>query len=518
LTSITAYREFDVLRDQDVDFSGIDRSFRDDFETGLNDFTQEIRAQGTLFDDKLDWLVGLFYLNEELTLTDTVQFGEDASAFQDSLFAGLGGFEFFDTFGPAVPEFGSLLIAPVPGNPFFNPDLAAAAAADPALLSLLTSPLPGNPAGSGQQADDYVIDTNAIAVFTHNVFDITEQLSLTLGLRYNYENKDISANLDAVTPACDFFQDPNTAILSNIIVGALPDAFLLACNPAVNTEFNGEFDGERNDSQLTGTAKLSFQATDELLIYGGYDRGFKSGGFNLDRGSFDTVLLGGDGPQIEDLEFEEETVNSLEVGLKFSPSRAFTFNLSGFYQDFTDFQQLVFISPNFVTINVPETISAGFELDSTIIPTDDLMIQLGFAFVEAEVTPDESLDGTPIEVLQGEQLPQIPLFTLSGNLTYTPPLTDTLDLLFNINARYQSETETATGTFGITEAQNPGFGVINVRAGIGTNDGRFRLEGFVENLTGTDFLLGSFPAPELGTLVGYPNLPRLYGVTARVGF
>ncbi|PKP90180.1 MAG: TonB-dependent receptor, partial [Alphaproteobacteria bacterium HGW-Alphaproteobacteria-16] len=63
-TSITAYRNWRALRNQDIDFSGIDRAYREGYRNRLTDFTQEVRFRGSAFGGTLDWLIGGFHLNE----------------------------------------------------------------------------------------------------------------------------------------------------------------------------------------------------------------------------------------------------------------------------------------------------------------------------------------------------------------------------------------------------------------------------------------------------------------------
>nr|WP_243451863.1 TonB-dependent receptor [Sphingosinicella soli] len=508
-TSITAWRDWDVLRNQDIDFSGFDRAYREGYKPGLRDFTQEVRLQGSALDDRLDWLVGGFYLNEKLTLTDRVRFGTQANFYSDALFAP-SGFELFDTFGPAVPEFGQVLMA-------LNPALAAAAADDPALFALLNSPLPGGSEGDGQINDRYRVKTEALALFTHNVFEITDNLKATLGLRWNHEKKTIGANLNAVSPTCDFYLDPSTSILTNALAAIAPDAILLTCNPTTNPEFNGLYSGNRSENEFTGTAKLAYSVTPDFMLYGGYDRGYKSGGYNLDRGGFDSVILGGDGGQIEDLEFESEKVDSWEIGFKSQWGRAFTLNIAAFYQDFSNYQQLVFSGNSFVTMNVDETVSKGVEAESTIRPARDLIFQLGYSLVDAKIKDSSNLAGTPLEFEAGKQMSQIPRHTITGAATWTPPLSDTLNALVHADFRFQSEQVTSSQSRGI--ADNEGFAVVNARIGVASADAKWRLELFVENLFDKYYHIATFAVPEQpGTIAAYPAQPRFYGVTARVGF
>lgn len=89
VTSITAYRDYKARSTQD-DFSGL-RVYRvgpgqffaqnapkngDDIKT----FTQELRLQGSAFNDKLDWLVGGFYSKEKITEYQYLTLGPDYQA------------------------------------------------------------------------------------------------------------------------------------------------------------------------------------------------------------------------------------------------------------------------------------------------------------------------------------------------------------------------------------------------------------------------------------------------------
>ncbi|PSJ19626.1 hypothetical protein CVH10_21875, partial [Halomonas sp. ND22Bw] len=84
-----------------------------------------------------------------------------------------------------VPLFSQVLLAQ-------SPQLQAAAAASPALFAYLNTPLTGNAPGQGN-TNNYRTKTNAFAAFTHNIINITDRLSLTLGARWNHETKDFTA-------------------------------------------------------------------------------------------------------------------------------------------------------------------------------------------------------------------------------------------------------------------------------------------------------------------------------------
>ena len=130
---------------------------------------------------------------------------------------------------------------------------------------------------------------------------------------------------------------------------------------------------------------LSVKLDDRVMVYGGYDRGYKSGGYNLDRGSFDTAFLGGNGAQVSDLEFGNEDVDSFEFGVKTDLSAAFQFNANAFYTELKGYQNLAFEGNNFVVQNFDKVVAQGVELESIIRPAPSLNIMLGYSYVDTEV-------------------------------------------------------------------------------------------------------------------------------------
>jgi outer membrane receptor protein involved in Fe transport len=548
LTSISAYRNWQVLRNQDIDYSGIDRAYREGYRSSLRDITQELRLQGQLFAGKLDFLVGGFYLNEQLKLRDTVRLGADANRYVDTLLGGAlaappsaGGVgrqaQFYGSFN--VPTFTQLVTAlrggaalPSGTVPLFgqllhaqNAALQTAAPPGSALFNYLNTPLAGNQPGQGNNNDDFTVDTNAFALFTHNIVNLTDKLSLTMGLRYNYERKELAATVNSNPAACGFFlgNDPSAIAYRNAIRTASPalfqNLFLLSCNPAISSEFNGSYAHRRTESRLTGTAKLAYKFTPDILGYGSYDRGFKSGGYNLDQASFNTTVLGGDGAQATDLEFGAETVDSYELGLKTSLTRQFSFNAALFYQKFRGLQSLIFAGNSFVVQNVPKSTAKGIELESVIQPIRELTFRLGYTLLDASYDRSNDFSGTPLQNQNGRQFLNQPRNVVTVAATWTPPLTDKLNALFHVDMRYNSDVSIARDGTGATTVGNDGYPLLNGKVGVQTDDRRISAEFFVENITNQYYNISGFAIPEqTGTYGVYPAMPRFYGVRGRFGF
>src|SRR3546814_17636486 len=73
LTSVTASRDWQAINGLDYDFSTADILYRhpdeDESFTGFKTFSQEFRLTGST--DRLDWMVGFSYSEEDLDRTDT---------------------------------------------------------------------------------------------------------------------------------------------------------------------------------------------------------------------------------------------------------------------------------------------------------------------------------------------------------------------------------------------------------------------------------------------------------------
>ncbi|MGF7147591.1 outer membrane receptor protein involved in Fe transport [Sphingomonas zeicaulis] len=516
LTSISAYRDWRALRNQDIDFTGLDRTYREGYRTAIRDITQEVRLQGTVFDGTLDFMVGGFYLDERLKLRDTIRFGAQAGQYVDALLgaatAGLS---------PLAPN-GFSLYGSLPGRPFLgnaflaNPQVQALIAQNPALLPQFTNFLP-SPVGTGQYSDNFEVDTRAIGLFTHNIVNLTDALSLTIGLRYNHERKKIRADLNGVNAPCTALLPGGASAVFGQVLAAnarFDPIRLLVCNPTINAEFNGDYADSHSESELTGTARLAYKLTPDVLMFAGYAHGYKSGGYNLDRGGFDSTYFGGNGAQLSDLSFGKETADSFEAGIKTNLSRAFQLNITGFYQDFSGYQSLRFEGSSFVVRQFDKVISKGVELESIIRPSGNVSVNLGYTYLHTVV--DDPLHAGDDD---GKQATNQPRHVVTSAFTWTPPITDTLSGLVHVDARFNSDSNTLNAPGGIASTTNDAYVLVNARLGLDFDEGRFGIEAYVENVFDVYYNILGFPVPEqIGAYAVYPSPPRFYGVRLRTRF
>lgn len=562
-TWIASYRDWTTVRNQDIDFSGMDRAYREGFELGFKTTTQEFRLNGQA--GIVDWLVGAFYANEQIEYEDTVRFGIDAARYADALagtinvpMAAVGGTvnpctgnstyirpgsTMYGSLGPGAGNLFQQIVCPGIFQSAFTAAMAATgnnvalsqsiAQGQAVAISTLygnqiaaTAPTPGQ----GQTNELAGTDTTSFAFFTHNQIALTEQLNLTLGLRYSTETKDLSANLNAVAPGCGVLQNTNpiagpgtpsaNQLSAGFVNSALGQFQLFACNPVVNTRANGVFADSTEESAWSGTASLRYNFSDDAMVYATYARGYKGGGYNLDRSAFTMQPTTTTALNIRDWRFDPEFVDNYEIGWKLSglPMRT-TLNGAIFRQNITDYQINAFSGFNFFAFNVPKLVSQGVEIDLVSRPLPGLTLNGGMLWNDAYVDGATSVRGV-FTIPDGEVLSGAAEWTFTGGITYRGQISPTLGYLLYLDTRYLSEYQTQTigrAASGITDQE--AFALTNARVGIGANDGTWGLEFWVRNITDEFYFTGAFGVPEqTGNFAVYSGEPRTMGATLRVNF
>jgi outer membrane receptor protein involved in Fe transport len=577
LTSITAYRDWDLDRGTDPDFNNLDILYRDKYRQRFRTFTQELRLQGKAFEDKLDWLVGAYYGDESLYLRDNLRFGADYGRLQSCRLVsgaiGLLGLPSI-TLSPTSPGCVSPLVRP--GIP-----LAFPAPARPAVNALLsTLDRLGSIGDSGSTGDVFRQKDRTWALFTHNVFDITDQLSLTLGARYTSDRKRLNATIASDTTVCLQQAAVIQPLLAQIAAGAAAGAISpqtaatlnllasniqgLSCANGIGGGMDGTYNDKRSDSEWSGTAVLSFKPTDRLLTYASFSKGFKAGGFNLDRAGMTPGAA-----SVASLPFAAETVDAFELGTKYR-GRGFRVAASAFYQMFKNFQLNTFNGVNFAVENIEGcselaggdgadsdlsaatgactgksragVVSKGVELEASLYPTRTLSFDAGLTYAKTEYRNNVSgLDGRPLPptllAIPGNALSNAPRVVVTSGATWTPPLgSNGLSALVHADVRMQSSTN--TGSDLLPEKREPGPAVVNARLGINGKDNAWSVELWAQNLFDYEYRQivagaplqgsGSIATLRAGTpgvaavadslFIVFPAEPRTYGLTVRTKF
>ncbi len=527
LTSITAARDWQSVNALDFDFSGADLLYRrnnfDDSSTKFKTFSQELRLTGST--DKLDWMLGFFYSDEDLERHDQYMIGRHYETYLSTALLSL-----------FARQLAPLGITVNTTNPFL---FASQATGRP-----LGTVFPGDTEGAH---DTYNQNAKTAALFTNNTWHATDQLAITLGLRYTHEKKE----LDSV------YTNPNgslgcaTALGTPArVVGALmargipqavaqqlaPTAIGYMCLPWANVAHNGRHtQQDRSESEWSGTLKFAYRWNDHLMTYLSGARGYKGGGFNLDRVQSNTGLSSGTAGilPVRDTSFPGEFVDSYELGAKSTwLDGNLLLNGTLFYQEFTDFQLNSFLGTSYVVRSIPEVTSKG--IDTEVLwqtGVDGLMLQAGLTYADTRYGNDKPTSefvapGGTLYKLPGNHISFAPLWSGSASVTYQWDFGNSLIGRFNVGAKYISEHN--TGSDMDIEKTQEGYTLVNARIGFGAKNKRWMVELWGQNLTDETYQQVGFDAPlqnfsptpgdPTNSFNAFLGAPRTYGVTFRVTY
>ena len=142
-----------------------------------------------------------------------------------------------------------------------------------------------------------------------------------------------------------------------------------------------------------------------------------------------------------------------------------------------------------------------------------MAFNLGYTYVDAKVT--DPLAGAD----NGRQASNQPKHTVTGAVTWTPQISEGVGGLFHVDYRVNSDAFPLNDPLGRRFTANDGFGIVNLRAGVNFGDGKYSIEGYVENLFDTYYNITAVPIPEQGnSFAVYPAPPRFYGVKVGAKF
>ena len=214
-------------------------------------------------------------------------------------------------------------------------------------------------------------------IFGEGYFDISDALKLTIGLRYNNDDKFVRARTTYFVDAVG-----NSPLLPYNAT-RLEDALNFA-----GTDYDAGTPGvqpfaERNVSfdKLTGRAVLDYKITPDNLIYASYSRGYKSGGINPPLSAVFAVPEG----------FAPEQVDSFEVGSKNSfGNGTLSLNFTGFYYKYKNLQLSRIVARTSVNDNVDANIW-GLEAEAVLAPARNFLVNLNASYLNTEVSSDKLL-------------------------------------------------------------------------------------------------------------------------------
>jgi iron complex outermembrane receptor protein len=275
---------------------------------------------------------------------------------------------------------------------------------------------------------DAEVDTKTTAIFADFSYDLTPQLSLSVGGRYTWDKR-----------IGDIFKQFYLGGGSTVF-GGLGIPYLGA---------QTDFQGSKRFNKFTPRASITYKPAPNHTLYASYSQGFKGGSFDPRGTGTNAPDANGDG--IIDnsdvgafISFKPETVDSYEVGYKGSPTPWLDVAIAAFHADYKDVQIpgsapcRVGAIDTFcgVTANAGKARFQGLEFEGNATFGRDIAAagdRLNFAaslgYVDAKyleyltfvpgtaVTPPTTADVADFRHVQNT-----PKWTMSGTLDYNVPI------------------------------------------------------------------------------------------------
>jgi iron complex outermembrane receptor protein len=367
---------------------------------------------------------------------------------------------------------------------------------DAGFVAGLGAPL-GFPAW-GAEADLYntttsAVDTTSTALFLDSSYDITDNLTLLVGIRYTNEDKELKYSQKGI----------------NLLIPSY-----------------AEFADERSDSETSPNIGLSYSVDADINIYAKVTRGFKSGGWNATSISSPTPF--GPNPipenvitpeQIEAMKFNPEELTNYEVGVK---SELFDglmrLNAAVFYIDYENMQLSVFKGlEGSVTTNAGESRSKGFEIEVEAVPFDNISILGSVGYSDAIFTdfdPNDTIEGDDLDGLRFSG----PKFNTHLSVTHYTDLGDLGFLSTGVDYSYKSK---SYGKFSNPEGTEFGStSIVNARIAFESEE-NWEVALWVKNLLDKGNVIARQADSNLALfnidLINY-DAPRTFGATFTYNF
>lgn len=317
-------------------------------------------------------------------------------------------------------------------------------------------------------------DNTAWAVFGELSYDLTDAVEASLALRYDEDERE------------------NTT--------ETPQEFIPG--PLQGVAFPGQVRKETWD-ELQPKLTLRWKPAEDYMLYAGYSRGFRSGGFNQ-TGVGATGIAG-----IDDI-FDEEVADTYEAGIKaqFLDRRVST-SFTAFYTEAEGTYFFVF-DPNTSTQNLgnlEEVTYTGFELEVQAALSERLEVYARGGYTDSEIKESTRDPGDV-----GNQAPLVSEYTINLGLNYRAPVGEDLEFFIRPDFRIVGDTYWYPDNFSVRDP----IELLDLRIGLAADS--WTLTAWARNLTDEEYNAEWSPGPQFFPSPGYTNnfvfkaQPQVWGV------
>jgi iron complex outermembrane receptor protein len=323
--------------------------------------------------------------------------------------------------------------------------------------------------------NETVQTTNSLALFGQATQKLTETTELTVGLRYTGEKRALLGM--------------DTGFLNGVVPVSLAN---------VNTNFR--------TNTPTWRLALDHHFTDDVNGYVSYNRGFKSGGYNVPAPALPA--------------YSPEKLDAYEAGLKTQfLERRLTLNGAFFYYNYQNIQVSRFVNGSPEVYNGGKAKLYGLDLDASVRVTQGLTVSAGLELEHDRFTDFPNADfflscAHPYPTVcslsaNGKQLPQTPAASGTINLDYRVSINNS-ELHFNVNEAANSGYYYQPNN----EIKQSAYGLLN--GSIGWTYSHYNVTLWGKNLTDVIYATAVNPAPT--AISAAYAAPRTYGVTLGAKF
>lgn len=383
--SITSYRDMENVAARDADNTPLTildtLNVDDQFQ-----FSQEFQLIGSSLDDRMQWILGAYYFQEE------------------------------------------------------DDNITVATVTHPA-FGVIDLHLSG------------LVENGSTAVFGQVTYDLTDDLSVTAGLRWTDESREFT-----------------------------PDQFIAQSGAVLAPSHTVEL----NETEITPMISVSYQVTDEDMLYFTYSEGFKSGGFNARNTR----------PVPEVPVFGPEFAETFELGFKTSwLDNSLQVNGALFFTDYTDLQFTVRSDIAPVLFNAGAASIQGFELETTFVPNESWLITAALGYTDAEY---DEVDPLANGVTADNELAQTPEWQGNIGVAYTVDLggwvvTPRFDWSYTDSKYFNSAND--------PQLFQDSVDIVNAAISADSADEHWNITLGITNLTDEEYLVAG--TSSYGTATGY---------------
>jgi len=284
------------------------------------------------------------------------------------------------------------------------------------------------------------------AVFGEATYSITDRLDVTLGARW-FDNE-------------FSFDESNFGVVFEAFVDSITQT------------------GSTGDDGVNPRILISYDVLEDAQIYATAARGSRPGGTNTPVPAGRCAAdLGPLGLSNAPLQYDGDSLWNYEVGVKSRlADQRVTLNVAAFYIDWSDIQQIISLPEcGFAFVdNAGSARSTGFEFELSALLTDNLRVDAGVGFADAELT--DAGQGTGLQ--DGQALLDAPKWTINVSAEYTYPLSNG-ELFALASFSYVDEALDAFSDGQGFDVVKPSFSLFDFRVGYSTEHWEFAL--FIDN-------------------------------------